>query len=339
MSRICNEKFYQRKLTYKEWNDMGLLSVVVPCYNEEPVLKMFYERITEIAMQMQTQYKLEFEFIFVNDGSKDKTLEVMHCLAQQDKRVKYISFSRNFGKEAGLLAGLKAAKGDYVTVMDADLQDPPEFLVQMYEKITAGEADCVAARRMTRKGEPPIRSFFARMFYKGINRISQTEIVDGARDFRLMTRQMVNAIVEMSEYNRFSKGIFSWVGFRTEWIPYTNVERAAGNTSWSFWGLLLYAIDGILAFSTAPLMFVTVLGLLFALIAFIMIIVVIVKTLLWGEPVAGYPSLVCIIFLVAGVQTMCLAIVGQYLAKAYLEVKKRPAYIVKETNIESEEIV
>lgn len=313
---------------------MSLLSVVVPCYNEEPVLSMFYDRINEIALQMNQQFGIEFEFLFVNDGSKDNTLSVMKQLANKDKRVKYISFSRNFGKEAGLYAGLKEARGDYVTVMDADLQDPPEFLIQMYEKIVDGEADCVAARRMTRQGEPPIRSFFARMFYKGINKISQTEIVDGARDFRLMTRQMVDAILEMSEYNRFSKGIFSWIGFKTEWIPYTNVERAAGKTSWSFWGLLLYAVDGILAFSTAPLLFVTILGLIFSLIAFAMIIVVFVKTLIWGDPVAGYPSLVCIMFLIAGVQTMCIGIVGQYLAKTYLEVKRRPLYIVKETNCE-----
>lgn len=311
---------------------MSLLSVVVPCYNEEPVLNMFYERINEIAMQMKKRYDIAFEFIFIDDGSKDKTLEIIHDLVEKDNRVKYISFSRNFGKEAGLYAGLKEAKGDFVTVMDADLQDPPEFLLQMYERIIEGQVDCVAAKRMTRQGEPPIRSFFAKMFYKFINKISQTEIVDGARDFRLMTRQMVDAIIGMCEYNRFSKGIFSWVGFKTEWIPYTNVERAAGNTSWSFWGLLLYAIDGILAFSTAPLTFVTILGLIFALVAFIMIIVIIVKTLIWGDPVAGYPSLVCIMFLVAGVQTMCLGIVGQYLAKTYLEVKHRPLYVVRETN-------
>lgn len=311
---------------------MRLLSVVVPCYNEEPVLNMFYERINEIAIQMKKKYDIVFEFIFIDDGSKDKTLEIIHNLVEKDDRVKYISFSRNFGKEAGLYAGLKEAKGDFVTVMDADLQDPPEFLLQMYERIIEGQADCVAAKRMTRQGEPPIRSFFAKIFYKFINKISQTEIVDGARDFRLMTRQMVDAIIGMCEYNRFSKGIFSWVGFKTEWIPYTNVERAAGNTSWSFWGLLLYAIDGILAFSTAPLTFVTVLGLIFALVAFIMIIVIVVKTLIWGDPVAGYPSLVCIMFLVAGVQTMCLGIVGQYLAKTYLEVKHRPLYVVRETN-------
>lgn len=315
---------------------MSLLSVVVPCYNEEPVLKMFYNRITEITAQMHQLYGVDFEFILVNDGSKDRTLEIMRELAAEDERVKYISFSRNFGKEAGLYAGLQKSKGDYVAVMDADLQDPPEFLIQMYEKITAGEADCVAAKRMTRQGEPPIRSFFAKLFYKWINKISQTEIVDGARDFRLMTRQMVDAIIEMSEVNRFSKGLFSWVGFHTEWIPYTNVERAAGNTSWSFWSLLVYAVDGVLAFSTAPLVFVTILGVVFSIIAFVMIIFFFVKTLIWGDPVAGYPSLVCFMFLIAGVQTFCLGIVGQYLSKTYLEVKKRPIYIIKETNVDKD---
>lgn len=316
---------------------MSLISVVVPCYNEEPVLQIFYDRMVEIATEMKEKYKAELEFVFVNDGSKDGTLQIMKKLAQQDERVKYISFSRNFGKEAGLYAGLQNASGDYIAVMDADLQDPPEFLMQMYETLQQGNIDCAAARRMTRKGEPPIRSFFAKMFYKFINKISQTEIVDGARDFRLMTRQMVDAIVEMSEVNRFSKGLFSWVGFKTEWIPYTNVERAAGSTSWSFWSLFTYAVDGIIAFSTAPLVMVTMLGIIFSLIAFGMIVFFLIKTLVWGDPVDGYPSLVCFMFLIGGIQTLCIGIVGQYLAKTYIEVKHRPIYIIRETNLEHAE--
>lgn len=312
---------------------MSLISVVVPCYNEEPVLQIFYDRMTEIASEMRDKYEVEMEFVLVNDGSKDNTLQIMKELAKKDERVKYISFSRNFGKEAGLYAGLNNVSGDYIAVMDADLQDPPEFLMQMYEALLEGKADCAAARRMTRKGEPPIRSFFAKMFYRFINKISQTEIVDGARDFRLMTRQMVDAIVEMSEVNRFSKGLFSWVGFKTEWIPYTNVERVAGSTSWSFWSLFTYAIDGIIAFSTAPLVMVTMLGILFSLIAFGMIVFFLVKTLVWGDPVDGYPSLVCFMFLIGGVQTLCIGIVGQYLAKTYTEVKRRPIYIIRETNV------
>lgn len=318
-------------------NEMSLISVVVPCYNEEPVLQIFYDRMCEIALDMKKKYAAEMEFVFVNDGSRDKTLQIMKELAGEDERVKYISFSRNFGKEAGLYAGLQNATGDYVAVMDADLQDPPEFLEQMYEALWNGQVDCAAARRMTRKGEPPVRSFFARIFYRFINKISQTEIVDGARDFRLMTRQMVDAIVEMSEVNRFSKGLFSWVGFKTEWIPYTNVERAAGSTSWSFWSLLTYAIDGIIAFSTMPLVLVTLMGILFSLIAFGMIIFFLVKTLVWGDPVDGYPSLVCFMFLIGGVQTLCIGIVGQYLAKTYTEVKHRPIYIVRETNMDLSE--
>lgn len=316
---------------------MSLISVVVPCYNEEPVLQIFYDRMVEIAAEMKEKYKAELEFVFVNDGSKDGTLQIMKSLAQQDERVKYISFSRNFGKEAGLYAGLQNASGDYIAVMDADLQDPPEFLMQMYETLQQENIDCAAARRMTRKGEPPIRSFFAKMFYKFINKISQTEIVDGARDFRLMTRQMVDAIVEMSEVNRFSKGLFSWVGFKTEWIPYTNVERAAGSTSWSFWSLFTYAVDGIIAFSTAPLVMVTMLGIIFSLIAFGMIVFFLIKTLVWGDPVDGYPSLVCFMFLIGGIQTLCIGIVGQYLAKTYIEVKHRPIYIIRETNLEHAE--
>lgn len=313
---------------------MNLLTVIVPCYNEEQVLEMFYSKINEIFLQMQKKYaKLEFQLLFINDGSKDNTLNIIRRLAEIDEQVDYISFSRNFGKEAAMYAGLQNASGDYVAVMDADLQDPPEFLIDMYQELLDGSADCVAAKRETRKGEPVIRSFFARMFYRFINNISKTEIVDGARDFRLMTRQMVDAILEMSEYNRFSKGIFGWVGFETKWIGYHNVERAAGNTKWSFWKLLIYALDGVIAFSTAPLVFATILGLIICVIAAIMIIFIITKTLLLGDPVAGYPSTICFMFLLGGIQLFCMGIIGQYLSKTYLEVKKRPIYIAKERKL------
>lgn len=308
---------------------MDKISVVVSCYNEQEALPLFYEEITKIAKKMN---KVEFEFIFVNDGSKDKTIELIKEFSNKDNRVKYVSFSRNFGKEAAMYAGLKKSTGDYVAIMDADLQDPPQLLEEMYDTLCKKEYDCVATRRVTRKGEPPIRSFFARMFYKMINKMSKTEVVDGARDYRLMTRQMTDAIISMEEYNRFSKGIFGWVGFNTKWIEYENVERVAGETKWSFWKLFKYAIDGIIAFSTAPLVISTLLGLLFCVIAFILIIVVIVKTLIFGDPATGWPSMICIILLVGGVQLFCIGIIGQYLSKTYLEVKKRPIYIIKEEN-------
>lgn len=262
---------------------MDKISVVVSCYNEQEALPLFYEEITKVANQLK---ETEFEFIFVNDGSKDKTLEVIKSFRKKDERVKYISFSRNFGKEAAMYAGLKKATGDYISIMDADLQDPPKLLIEMYDTLKQKEYDCVATRRVTRKGEPPIRSFFARMFYKLINKISKTEIVDGARDFRLMTRQMVDAILSMEEYNRFSKGIFGWVGFNTKWIEYENVERAAGETKWSFWKLFKYSIDGIIAFSTAPLVISTIMGILFCFIAFILIVFIVVRTLIYGDPVS-----------------------------------------------------
>lgn len=307
---------------------MDKISVVVSCYNEQEALPLFYEEITKVAKEM---IDVNFEFIFVNDGSKDKTLNVIKSFRENDERVKYISFSRNFGKEAAMYAGLKKATGDFVSIMDADLQDPPRLLIEMYETLKQKEYDCVATRRVTRKGEPPIRSFFARMFYKLINKISKTEIVDGARDFRLMTRQMVEAILSMEEYNRFSKGIFGWVGFNTKWIEYENVERAAGETKWSFWKLFKYSIDGILAFSTAPLVISTVMGILFCFIAFLMIIFIVTKTLIYGDPVAGWPSTICIVLFVGGIQLFCIGIIGQYISKTYLEVKNRPIYIVKET--------
>ncbi len=308
---------------------MDKISIIVPCYNEEEAMPIFYKEITKVADKMKK--KADFEFIFVNDGSKDKTLDVARELSDKDKRVRYVSFSRNFGKEAGMLAGLEASRGDYVAIMDVDLQDPPALVEEMYDTLKEGVYDCVATRRVSRDGEPPVRSFFAELYYKLINKISKTEIVNGARDFRLMTRQMVDSILELKEYNRFSKGIFSWVGYNTKWLEYKNVERVAGTTKWNFWKLFLYSLESIVAFSTVPLAIASVLGILFCLIAFIMIIVIIIKTLTVGDPVAGWPSLVCIILLVSGIQLFCMGIIGQYLSKTYLEVKKRPVYIVKET--------
>ncbi len=305
-----------------------LLSVVVSCYNEEETIPYFYDEIIKVAKEMK---EVNFEFIFVNDGSRDKTLEVMKKYARKDKRVKFVSFSRNFGKEAAMLAGLEYSKGDYVTLMDADLQDPPSMLSEMYKYIVEEDYDCVGTRRVTRKGEPPIRSFFARMFYKIINKISKVEMVDGARDYRLMTRQVVDAILSLKEYNRYSKGLFSFVGFKTKWLEYENIERVAGETKWSFWKLFGYAIEGITAFSTVPLVVSALMGIIFCLISFIMIIVIIVKTLVFGDPTSGWPSLACIIFLVSGVQLFSIGVLGQYLAKTYLETKNRPVYIIKET--------
>ena len=308
-----------------------LISVIVPCYNEQEVLHMFYDEISRVAGEMSAY---DFEFIFVNDGSRDNTLKICKELAEKDERVKYISFSRNFGKEAGIYAGFEKSKGDLVCMMDADLQDPPALLPEMVKAIEEEGYDSVATRRVTRKGEPPIRSFFARMFYKLMNKISKTEIVDGARDYRLMTRQFVNSLLDLGEYNRFSKGLFGWVGYNTKWLEYENVERAAGETKWSFWKLLLYSIEGIMAFSTVPLAISAVMGILFCVIAFAMILFIIGKTIMFGDPVAGWPSTACIILFVGGVQLFCVGILGQYLAKTYLEVKGRPIYICKETNIE-----
>ncbi len=312
--------------------DVKQISIVVPCYNEEATLPLFYDAFCAVRTEMQAKHSVTFQLLFVDDGSRDKTLEIAKALSAKDAEVEYLSFSRNFGKEAGIFAGLAHSTGDYIAMMDADLQDPPALLCQMYETLEAGTADCVATRRATRDGEPPLRSWFASTFYKLINKISDTEIIDGARDYRLMTRQMVNSILELREVNRFSKGIFSWVGYRTEWISYDNIERVAGETKWSFWKLSLYALDGIIAFSTTPLSIAMVFGMLFSVIAAIMIVVVIVKTLLFGDPVAGYPSMMCVIFLVGGVQLFCTGIIGQYLSKAYLETKRRPIYFVKDTN-------
>ncbi|MBQ2987099.1 MAG: glycosyltransferase family 2 protein [Tyzzerella sp.] len=304
------------------------ISVVVPCYNEQESILLFYEEINKVSEGMEQ----EFEFIFVNDGSSDHTLEYMKELSKKDERVKYVSFSRNFGKEAAIHAGFSKAEGDYIVMMDADLQDPPCLLPEMLSYMEQGY-DSVATRRVTRKGEPPIRSFFARMFYKIINKISNVDIVDGARDYRLMTAQMKDAILAMPEYNRFSKGIFGWVGFRTKWLEYENVERVAGETKWNLWKLFLYSIEGIIAFSTAPLVLSSVFGILFCILSFALIVFIIVRTILFGDPVAGWPSLVCIMFFIGGIQLFCHGITGQYLSKTYLETKNRPKYIIKDTNI------
>lgn len=306
---------------------MEKISVVVPCYNEEQALQYFYKEICKVSDEMN---KFEFEYLFIDDGSKDNTLRELKKLSKEDKRVRFISFSRNFGKEAAMYAGFKKAEGTYVTIMDADLQDPPHMLVEMMKYIKEEGYDCVATRRTTRKGEPVIRSFFARMFYKIINKISNADVVDGARDFRLMTREMIDAILSMSENNRFSKGIFGWVGFKTKWLEYTNVERVAGETKWSFWKLFIYSLDGIVAFSTVPLSIASIMGFLFCLVSIVMVIGIIFKTVIWGDPVSGWPSLACIIFFIGGVQLFCMGILGQYLAKIYLETKKRPIYIIRE---------
>ena len=308
---------------------MKKISVIVSCYNEQEAIPYFYEEIIKTAKEMDY---VDFEFLFVNDGSKDNTLNILKELAKKDKRVRYISFSRNFGKEAAMLAGLENARGDYITLMDADLQDPPAMLPEMYRLITEEGYDQVGTRRVTRKGEPPIRSFFARCFYKLINKMSKVEMVDGARDYRLMTRQVVDSIISLKEYNRYSKGLFSFVGYDTKWLEYENVNRVAGETKWSFWKLFKYAIEGIVAFTTVPLTLSSVFGIIFCLLSIIGIIFVVVRTLAFGDPVSGWPSLVCIILLLSGIQLLSLGIIGQYLAKAYLETKHRPIYIVKETS-------
>lgn len=314
---------------------MKKISLVVPCYNEAEVLPILMKEISRvIALKGMGLPRYTYEVVLVDDGSRDDTLRLCRKFARQgweNMQVRYISFSRNFGKEAALLAGLSEADGDYVAVMDADMQDPPSLLPEMIEALESGEYDCAATRRQDRKGEPPVRSFFARMFYKIINKISDADIVDGARDFRLMRRGMVDAILSLKEYNRFSKGIFGWVGFRTKWIAYENVERAAGNTKWSFWKLLKYSIDGIVNFSQTPLAISSLMGVVCTLLSVLGLIFIVVRALLFGDPVAGWPSLVCIILFVGGMQFFCIGVMGQYLAKMYLEVKDRPKYIVMET--------
>ena len=309
---------------------MKKISIIVPCYNEEQTIPFFYKEINKISQKL----KENFEFIFINDGSKDKTIDIIKKYSKKDKRVKYINFSRNFGKEAAMYAGLEKSTGDYVAIMDADLQDPPALLPKMLDILKKNkEIDCVGTRRVTRKGEPPIRSFFARMFYKIINKMSKIEMVDGARDYRLMSRQMINSILELKEYNRYSKGLFQFVGYKTKWLEYENIERVAGETKWSFWKLFIYAIEGIIAFSTAPLAISSIAGIIFCFVSFAMILFIIIRTLIYGDPTSGWPSLVCIIFFVSGIQLFCIGIMGQYLSKTYLETKNRPIYIVKDTNI------
>ena len=305
------------------------ISIIVSCYNEEQTIPLFYKEIKKVTKKMDN---LEFELIFVNDGSKDRTVSIIKNLLKKDETIRFISFSRNFGKEAAMYAGLEYSTGDYVTLMDADLQDPPHLLPKMYRIIKEENYDCVGTRRVSRKGEPPIRSFLARCFYKIINKMSKIEMVDGARDYRLMSRKMVDAIVSLKEYNRYSKGLFSFVGFDTKWIEYENVERVAGETKWSIWKLFKYAVEGIVAFTTLPLAISTILGLVICLIAFLAIVVIIVKTLIFGDPVSGWPSTICIILFTSGIQLLCMGVMGQYLSKTYLETKKRPIYIVKETD-------
>lgn len=306
-----------------------LCSCIVPCFNEEEVIPLYYEEMQKV--RKQEEGKIDFEIIFIDDGSKDKTLEVIKKLSEQDECIHYVSFSRNFGKEAAMYAGFEYANGEYVVTMDVDLQDPPHLIPEMIRCIEEEGYDSVATRRVTRKGEPPIRSFFARRFYGLINKISDADIVDGARDFRMMKRDMVNAILSMPEYNRFTKGIFGWVGFKTKWIEFENVERAAGETKWSFWKLFRYALEGIIAFSTVPLTIVSLIGVIVCIIAFLFLLFVVIRAVIFGDPVAGWPSLICVISFLSGIQLLGIGVVGMYLSKTYLETKKRPIYIKKES--------
>lgn len=309
---------------------MKTCTIIIPCYNEEQTIPLFFEKTGMIIKQIN---ELAFTYLFIDDGSKDNTLSILQELSRKNQQVHYISFSRNFGKESAIFAGLEHADSDYVVILDVDMQDPPELLPEMYQTVLSGY-DCAAARRVSRKGEPPIRSFFARLFYKIINKISNTNIVDGARDYRFMTRQMVEAIVSIREYNRFSKGIFGWVGFNTKWLEYENVERIAGETKWSFWKLFVYSLEGIVAFSTMPLALVSLLGILVCFASLLGLIFIFCRAMIWGDPVDGWPSMICIITLLGGVQLLCLGIIGYYLSKTYLETKKRPIYIIKHTTLQ-----
>lgn len=309
---------------------MDKISIIVSCYNEEKMINLLYDKLIQEA-ELEEFKNVEFEYLFVNDGSKDKTLELVKELAKKDSRVRYISFSRNFGKEAAMCAGLEYATGDYYVLMDADLQDPPELLKEMYKMIKNEDYDCIATRRVTRKGEPKLRSFFSRLFYKLIDKMTDFEMVDGARDYGMMTKQVRDAIVSMKEYNRYYKGLFAFVGFNKKWIEYENVKRAAGETKWSFWKLFKYALEGITAFSTAPLAIASIMGFLFCLVSGLAILFIIFRTLAYGNPTSGWPSMVCIMMFLGGVQLLSLGIIGQYLSKTYLEIKNRPIYIIKET--------
>jgi len=317
---------------------MSLLSVIVPCYNEEESVALFYQELTKNDPFFKEK-EIELELLYIDDGSKDGTVREVKKLIEQDSRVHIVSFSRNFGKEAAMFAGLEKSKGDYVVMMDVDLQDPPSLLPEMYRILKEEPYDSVATRRSTRKGEPKIRSFLSKEFYNVINKISKTEIVSGARDYRLMNRKMVDAVLEMSEYNRFSKGIFGWVGFRTKWLEYENIERSAGETKWNVKKLFIYSLEGITGFSVVPLSIASYMGVLFCGLSFLMIVAIVVRTLIWGDPVAGWPSLVCILFGVGGVQLLCTGILGQYLAKTYLEVKNRPVYLLKDSSKEEQRIM
>ena len=307
------------------------ISLIIPCHNEEKAIPFLYEELDKVSKELS---KYEMEFLFVNDGSTDGTIEILRELAAKDVRIHYYSFSRNFGKEAAMYAGFCNATGDYVAVMDADLQDPPSLLPEMVRILEEEDYDSVATRRVSRAGEPPIRSFFARQFYKLINKISDVDIVDGARDYRLMKRSMVDAVVQLQEYNRFSKGSFGWVGFKTCWLPYENTKRVAGETNWSFWKLFKYAMDGIVNFSQVPLTIASYCGVFLTFVSFIAILFVVIRKLIFGDPVAGWASLVCIITFLGGVQLFCIGIMGQYISKTYLETKKRPHYIISESNDE-----
>ena len=311
------------------------LSIVVPCYNEQDALPVFYDNILPVMNNLQTSNKIQdFELIFIDDGSKDDTLKQIKSLSEKDKHIRYFSFSRNFGKESALLCGLRESCGDYIVTMDVDLQDPPSLIPEMLDVVTDknNNYDCAGSRRVTRMGEPPIRSFFARQFYKIMRSLTDIEVVDGARDFRLMKRSMVDAIISMPERIRFSIGIFPWVGFKTKWFEYENIERSAGNTKWSFWSLFLYSIDGITAFSSKPLVLASSLGIISLFLAFCLVIFIIIRKLVFGDPTAGWPSLACIILTIGGLQLFCTGVLGQYLAKIYTEVKARPHYIIKEQN-------
>ena len=311
-----------------EWIMADLLSVVVPCFNEEKSLPRFFDEISAVAGRMEG---LSFEFLFVDDGSSDTTLQLLKSFRTGDRRVRYLSFSRNFGKESAILAGLRAAGGKYVALMDADLQDPPDLLVEMYHALTRESFDCAAARRVSRQGEPRVRSFFARRFYQLMSRLSKVELVDGARDFRLMSRRVVDALMSMPETSRFSKGLFAWVGFKTKWLPYEYVPRVGGKTKWSFWGLLSYSLSGIFAFSQVPLAISSVLGILLFFISVIMIIFIVVRRLVFGDPVSGWASMVCIVMFIGSIQFLCIGIIGSYLSRVFLEVKNRPPYFIRET--------
>ncbi|MCI9503489.1 MAG: glycosyltransferase family 2 protein [Hungatella sp.] len=317
---------------------MELLSIVIPCYNEQETLDDFYKEIRKVRNSLAS-IGCCLEVIFIDDGSRDKTLDKMKQLAKENSWIKYLSFTKNFGKEAAIYAGLRHGSGNFVGLMDVDLQDPPSLIPKMLEILKSGEYDCVATRRVNRKGEPAMRSFFARAFYKLMKRVSDVEIVDGARDFRLMSRPYVDSVLSLKEYNRFSKGLFSWVGYKTKWLEYENVERARGETKWSFFKLLLYSIDGIVAFSTAPVRFASCLGLLFCGLAFVFLFVIFFRALIFGDPVAGWPSLVCVILLLSGTQLFCLGLLGEYLSKTYMEVKKRPIYLCRETNLDDTESI